>query len=55
MEEKEISDRKELESINDEMFHYFDPDDASWVMGGFKYTFGVSMGSNGSQDVDVDF
>jgi hypothetical protein len=34
MKENEISDRKELESINEEMFQSFDPDDASWITGG---------------------
>jgi hypothetical protein len=55
MKQNETLDQKELESINSEIFHSFDPDDASWVMGGFKYTAGISPNSNGNTDVDLDF
>jgi hypothetical protein len=55
MKHNETIDHKELESINSEIFHPFDPDDASWVMAGFKYTFSGSVDSNGNQDVDIDF
>jgi hypothetical protein len=53
MKEKEISDRKELESINDEMFHSFDPDDASWITGGIITITRCSTGGS-QQDVQAD-
>jgi hypothetical protein len=53
MKEKEISDRKELESINDEMFHSFDPDNASWIAGGIITITKCSTGGS-QQDVQAD-
>jgi hypothetical protein len=34
MKENETVGREELESINSELFHSFDPEEASWVIGG---------------------
>ena len=48
-------DQKELESVNDEMFQSFDPEDASWITGG-KVTYSVSgtVDSTGKVDGTVD-
>jgi len=48
-------DQKELESINDEMFQSFDPEDASWITGGkVTYCASASGDSTGKVDVTVD-
>jgi hypothetical protein len=49
MKQNETSDQKALESINDEIFHSFDPDDASWIIGGrTKMTRLLTFSSDGS-------
>jgi hypothetical protein len=55
MKENEISDRKGLESIDSEMFHSFGPEDALWIMGGFKTTQVSTAESNGAYDYLIDF
>jgi hypothetical protein len=55
MKENEISDRKELESIDSEMFHSFDPEDASWIMGGIITTQVSTAESNGTYDYLIDY
>jgi len=46
VKENEISGRKELESIDSEMFHSFDPEDASWITGGKIIISRISTGEN---------
>jgi hypothetical protein len=55
MKEDEILDRKKLESIDGEMFHSFDLEDALWIMGGFKTTQISTAESNGTYDYLIDF
>jgi hypothetical protein len=55
MKENETSDWKELESISKEMFHSFEPDDASWIIGGRpKMTRLITLSSDGGT-FDVAF
>jgi hypothetical protein len=54
MKENEISDRKGLESIDSEMFHSFDPEDALWIIGGFITTH-VSTADRDAYDYLCDF
>jgi hypothetical protein len=55
MKENETSDRKELESINGEMFHSFDPEDASWIIGGVQTVCRTISGGEDKWDVWIDF
>jgi hypothetical protein len=56
MKENETLGQKKLESINDEVFQSFDPDDASWVIGGkIPYTSTYTFDSGGSIDSCSDF
>jgi hypothetical protein len=56
MKQNETSNQKELENINSEMFHSFDPDDASWIIGGAKKKFTAkATGSGDGADVEFDF
>jgi hypothetical protein len=49
MKENKAVNREELESINSELFHSFDPEEASWIIGGG----GVSgSGSNAVASTD---
>jgi hypothetical protein len=55
MKQNETLDQKALESINDEIFHSFDPDDASWIIGGRpKITGKATVSSSGGVDGEVD-
>ena len=55
MKENETLGQKKLESIDSEMFHSFDPDDASWISGGkVIYSYLATIGSNGEVDVAFD-
>jgi hypothetical protein len=55
MKQNETLGRKELESINSEMFHSFDPDDASWIIGGrIKVTAKATVDSTGKVDGEAD-
>jgi hypothetical protein len=54
MKQNETLDQKELESINSEIFHSFDPDDDSWIIGGRpNSTVNISYTASG-RDVTVD-
>jgi hypothetical protein len=50
MKKNETLDQKELESVNNsELFGSFDPDDASWIIGGKpKMTRLLTFSSDGS-------
>jgi hypothetical protein len=55
MKQNETLDQKELESINSEMFPSFDPDDASWIIGGRpKFTARNTTTSDGGIDTAID-
>ena len=52
-ETNETNNQNKLETINNEMFHSFNPDDESGIVGGFpKLTGGVTW--SGGPDVSVD-
>jgi hypothetical protein len=54
MKENETVDLKELENINSEMFHSFDPDDASWIIGGRPKLCAKVSGSRDQVDFEID-
>ena len=54
MKDNETIARQELESINSELFHSFDPEEASWISGGrLKITSKVTK-SGDTPDVEFD-
>ena len=59
MKEKNISKGEELESINNELFSSFDPDDESWIAGGSKTITSYITYSpccvDASYDYDISF
>jgi hypothetical protein len=55
MKENETTGQNELESINGEMFHSFDPEDASWIVGGIQTVCRTICGGEDKWDVMIDF
>jgi hypothetical protein len=56
MKENENVNRKELESIDSEIFHSFDPEEASWIIGGgVKVTGAVTFADVGGGAVTSDW
>jgi len=54
MKKNETVDQRELESINSELFDSFDPEDASWVVGG-GFKCGIWVDPDGAIHIDCGF
>jgi hypothetical protein len=54
MKENETVKQEVLESINSELFHSFDPDDASWILGGITvFDHSTNGGSDRFTETDI--
>jgi hypothetical protein len=57
MKENETVNSQELETINSELFHSFDPEEASWVIGGVskRGTASATASPGEPPDFEADF